>query len=87
MYLHLAAAVLSRVTSPPHVGSLPIVMNMVMYTGTEDRLVDCSRAALVEGCSHSMDTGVYIVQLLTAVSMILFEPYFSTYKMTNTIML
>ena len=58
MYLHLAAAVLSRVTSPPNVGSLPIVMDMVMCTGTEDRLVDCSRAAVVKGCSHSMDTGV-----------------------------
>ena len=58
MYLHLAAAVLSRITSPPNVGSLPIVMDMVMCTGTEDRLVDCSRAAVVKGCSHSMDTGV-----------------------------
>ena len=54
----LAPAVLNRVSSPPNVGSLPIVIDLVMCTGTEDQLVDCSRAPVVEGCSHSMDTGV-----------------------------
>ena len=57
-YYFLAAAVLSRVSSPPDIGSLPIVMDLVMCTGTENQLVDCARAPIVEGCSHSMDTGV-----------------------------